>query len=72
VKILAFTVGVCFAAVGIIGIFVPSVFVWLAQHFITSGSFYIIATIRIAFGLIWKSHPHPAHSTRSVLLATSW
>ena len=26
--------------------------VWLAQHFVTSGPFYVIATVRIALGLI--------------------
>jgi hypothetical protein len=51
-KTLAFVLGLCISAVGVVGLIVPSVFVWLAQHFTTSGSFYIIAVIRIAFGLL--------------------
>src|SRR5689334_18155294 len=39
-------------AVGTVGILVPSGFVWIAQHVVTSGAFYIITTIRVAFGLV--------------------
>jgi hypothetical protein len=49
VKTLAFVFGLCISAVGILA---PSSLVWLAQHFVTSGAFYVIATVRIAFGLI--------------------
>jgi len=52
VKTLAFVFGLCISAVGAIGIFAPSGLVWLAQHFVTSGAFYVIAAVRIAFGLI--------------------
>jgi hypothetical protein len=52
VKTLAFVCGLCISAFGVVGLIVPSVFVWLAQHFMTSGSFYIIAVVRIAFGLL--------------------
>ena len=51
-KTLAFVVGLCIGAVGAVGILAPSGLVWLAQHFVTSGAFYIIAAVRIAFGLI--------------------
>ena len=51
-KTLAFVFGLCIGAVGAVGILAPSVLVWLAQHFVTSGAFYAIATVRIAFGLI--------------------
>ena len=51
-KTLAFVFGLCISAVGAIGIFAPSGLVWLAQHFVTSGAFYVIAAVRIAFGLI--------------------
>jgi len=44
--------GLCISAVGAVGILAPSSLVWLAQHFVTSGAFYVIATVRIAFGLI--------------------
>jgi hypothetical protein len=52
VKTLAFVFGLCIGAVGIVGIFAPSVILWLAQNFTTSGSFYVIASVRIAFGFI--------------------
>ena len=39
-------------AFGAVGIFVPSVPVWVAQHAANSGVFYLVATIRVAFGLI--------------------
>ena len=52
VKTLAFVFGLCISAVGVIGILAPSDPVWIAQHFVTSGAFYVIATVRIAFGLI--------------------
>lgn len=53
-KTLAFVFGLCISAVGGVGIIVPSALVWLAQQFVTSGAFafYVLATVRIAFGLI--------------------
>ena len=51
-KTLAFAFGLCISAVGAVGLLAPSGLVWLAQHFVTSDAFYVIATIRIAFGLI--------------------
>ena len=51
-KTLAFAFGLCISAVGAVGILAPSGLVWLSQHFVTSGAFYAIATVRIAFGLI--------------------
>ena len=53
-RTLAFVCGLGISAVGAIGILVPSALGWLAQQFIISGAFgfYVIATIRIAFGLI--------------------
>jgi len=52
VKTLAFVVGLCISAVGVVGLFAPSGLVWLAQQFATSVAFYVLATVRIAFGLI--------------------
>jgi len=52
VKTLAFVFGLCISAVGAVGILAPSGLVWLAQHFVTPGAFYVIATVRITFGLI--------------------
>jgi uncharacterized membrane protein YidH (DUF202 family) len=46
--------GLCISVVGVVGILAPSGLVWLAQQFVTSAgvAFYILATVRIAFGLI--------------------
>jgi hypothetical protein len=54
VKTLAFVFGLCISAVGLIGILVPSGLLWLAHNFVSSGTvgFYVIATVRIAFGLM--------------------
>ena len=51
-KNLAFVVGLCIVTVGAVGILVPSGLVWIAQHSVTSGAFYVIATVRVAFGLV--------------------
>jgi hypothetical protein len=52
VKNLAFVVALLILAVGAVGILVPSDLVWIAQHSVTSGAFYVIATVRVAFGLV--------------------
>ena len=56
-RTLAFVCGLCISAVGAVGLLTPSALVWIAQLFVTSGAtgFYILATIRIAFGLILVS-----------------
>ena len=53
-KTLAFVFGLSISAVGTVGILAPSGLVWLAQAFVSSGglAFYVIAAVRIAFGLI--------------------
>src|SRR5260221_9427690 len=51
-KTLAFVFGLCIIAFGAVGILAPSGLVWIAQHFVTSGAFYVAAAVRIAFGLI--------------------
>jgi hypothetical protein len=53
VKALAFVFGLCILAIGAGGIFAPSGLVWITQHFIiTSGAFYDLAAVRVAFGLV--------------------
>jgi hypothetical protein len=52
VKVLAFVFGLCIAILGAVGILVPSGLVWLAQHFVTPGAFYVAATVRVALGLV--------------------
>jgi hypothetical protein len=52
VRNLAFVLALLISAVGAVGILVPSALVWIAQHSVTSGAFYVIATVRVAFGLV--------------------
>jgi hypothetical protein len=52
VKTLAFCVALVIMAVGTLGSLVPSSLVWIARHVVTPGGFYIIATVRVAFGLV--------------------
>jgi hypothetical protein len=52
VKTLAFVFGFCILAVGAVGVVAPTTLFWIAQHFVTSGPFYALAVIRVAFGLV--------------------
>ncbi len=50
---VAFAVALGISAVGICGVVQPSVLLWVAEQFVAAGllAFYVIATVRIAFGL---------------------
>jgi hypothetical protein len=52
VKTLAFAVALVIMALGTLCIVVPAGPVWLAQHAVTPGVFYVVGTVRIAFGLV--------------------
>jgi hypothetical protein len=52
VKTLAFVFGLCVATVGVVGMFAPSSLVWIAQHSVTSGAFYLLAAVRVAAGVV--------------------
>jgi hypothetical protein len=52
VKTLAFVFGLCIGTVGVVGMLAPSSLVWIAQHSVTSGAFYLIAAVRVGFGLV--------------------
>ena len=51
-KTLAFVFGLCIVALGAVGILAPSGLFWIARHFVTSGAFYLVAAVRVAFGLV--------------------
>jgi hypothetical protein len=51
-KNLAFIFALFILSIGTVGIFVPSVLVWLTQQFVTSAAFYVLAVVRVAFGLV--------------------
>lgn len=67
-RILAFVAGLCISAVGAVGILAPSAGVWLAQQFVVAGAvgFYVIATVRIAFGLTLVSVAHASRAPRAL------
>jgi hypothetical protein len=54
-KTLAFAMALAIAAVGAVALLVPSSMVWLAHHVTNPGAFYVVAAIRVAFGLILLS-----------------
>jgi hypothetical protein len=51
-KNLAFGMALLILAFGVVGVLVPSGLVWVAQHSVTPGVFCVVATVRVAFGLI--------------------
>ena len=51
-KTPAFVIGLFISAVGAAGILMPSGLVWIAQRSVTSGAFYVIGTVRVAFGFV--------------------
>ena len=65
-KTLAFVFGLCISVVGAVGILAPSGLVWLAQLFVTSGAFYVLATVRIAFGFILISVSSASRAPRAL------
>ena len=66
VRNLAFVVGLCIIAVGGVGILWPSSLVWIAQHSVTSGVFYLIAAVRVVFGLVLISTASASRAPRAV------
>jgi hypothetical protein len=66
VKTVAFVIGLCISAVGAVGILAPSSLVWVSQQFVTPGSFYVLATVRFAFGLILISVASASRAPRAL------
>jgi len=66
VKNIAFVFGLCIATVGGVGILAPSSLVWIAQHVVTSGAFYLIATVRVALGLVLISVASASRAPKAV------
>ena len=65
-KNLAFVVALLILAVGAVGTFVPSGLVWIAEHSATTDAFYIIATVRIAFGLVLISAASASRAPKTI------
>jgi hypothetical protein len=68
VKTLAFLIGLFIAAVGAVGMVAPSGLVWVAEHSATSGAFYVIATVRVAFGLVLISAASVSRAPKTLLV----
>jgi hypothetical protein len=65
-KTLAFVIGLLIGVVGAVGVIAPSGLVWIAEHAVTSEAFYLIAAIRIAFGLVLISVASVSRAPRTL------
>ena len=65
-KTLAFVIVLLILSFGAVGILVPSGLVWIAQHSATSGAFYVVATVRVAFGFILISVASASRSPKTL------
>jgi hypothetical protein len=65
-KTAAFVMGLFIAAFGGIGIIAPSPLVWIAEHSVSSGVFYLVATVRVAFGLVLISVASASRAPRAL------
>jgi uncharacterized membrane protein len=54
-KTLAFVIGLCIIAIGAVGIFVPSEFVWIAQHSGSRTALAVVAVVRVVLGIVFIS-----------------
>jgi len=64
--------GLLIAAVGTVGILAPSGLVWIANHSVAPVELYVIAAVRVAFGVLLISvAPGPERPRRSVLWVSS-
>jgi hypothetical protein len=66
VKNLAFVFSLFIVTVGGVGILAPFGLVWIAQHSVTFGAFYLIATVRVAFGLVLISAASASRAPKAV------
>ena len=65
-KNLAFVFGLFIVTVGGVGILAPSGLVWIARHSVSSGAFYLIATVRVAFRLALISAASESRAPKAV------
>jgi len=68
VKNLAFVVALVILAVGAVGVLVPSGFVWMAQHSLTSAALFVIGAERVALGLLLISVASASRAPRTLRL----
>jgi hypothetical protein len=66
VKTLASVIGLSIAAVGAVGILAPSFLVWIGQQFTTAGEWYVLGTVRVAFGLLLMSVAKTSRAPRTL------
>jgi hypothetical protein len=62
----AFVIGLLIGAVGAAGVIAPSGLVWIADHFVSPGAFYVIATVRVAFGVVLISVASASRAPRTL------
>jgi hypothetical protein len=66
--LVAFGFGLGIATVGAVGTLAPSVLVWIAQQFVTSGAFYALAAVRVAFGLVLISAASTSRAPKALCI----
>jgi hypothetical protein len=66
VKTLAFVISFCIMAVGAAGILAPSGLVWVARHSITPVDLYVIAGVRVSFGVLLLSVASASRAPRTL------
>jgi len=65
-KTLAFVVALLILIFGVGGIIAPAGLVWIAQHTATSGAYWGIALVRLAFGLVLISAASASRAPRAM------
>ncbi len=65
-KNVVFVVALLILAGGALGVFVPAGLVWVAEHFVTSGAFYVIAAVRVALGLVLISAASVSRAPKTI------
>jgi hypothetical protein len=65
-RAIAFVAGLCIAAVGAVGVLAPASLLWIARHFVSAGPFYVIAAVRVAFGLVLISAAPSSRAPRAL------
>jgi len=65
-KLLAFALGLCVAAIGVVGLIMPSALIGLAERVSTSTGFYIIGAIRVLAGILLISVASSSRAPRAL------
>jgi uncharacterized membrane protein YidH (DUF202 family) len=65
-KNLAFVFALLILIAGVGGILEPAGLVWIAQHTVTSGAYWVVALVRVAFGIVLISAASASRAPRAI------